>query len=585
MADHINHFIVESSPNGSVGDPNSNEYGELLPPVTTLATLNVITDVTANFVVPSKGGNVTVAVTSSAGLTVGKRVLVETGGSYLVVSKPTGTSATLTFINEDLNVHTGRTVISGAKVILGEYHETTIPNPNLFYRVRGVTDEAYEIPYNVVMVAGAPQWPKHIGTADSEYGVAITTDSSGNVFVAGLFSGTINFGAGAMTSAGVYDLFIVKYSADGQCLWSKRYGGVNSESVKHIALDSSGNIFVGGAFYATCNFGGSDLTSAGDADPWLAKYDSYGNHDWSISFLKGTLTDGVSRIATDSAGNVYVTGQFRGSGLAINNGKSLSSEFNSTDAFLIKFNTSGVCQWAKNFFNYGAGEEGTSIAVDSSGNIVVGGFSQSGISLGGDYLPEGGYIGKFEPSAGNHLWSRPCGYNNPGRVLALTLDASDNVFASGYFSGKSSEFGGPGPITGTALSTDLFVAKYGSDGSYGWARALPGTNHGVSNCVAVNSSGDVVVTGYFRGTVNFGGVSYTSSLTADNGFVAKYDGATSAPVWAKHLAGAQYSVANGVAADGSGNVFMTGGFSGDMTFDGRAFYTAGGVDLIVARLT
>ena len=97
----------------------------------------------------------------------------------------------------------------------------------------------------------------------------------------GYFRNTANFGGGDVTSVGLYDAFVVKYDAQGGLLWSKQFGSPDGDHVLAVAVDASRNVWVTGYFNGTVSFGGAPLTSAGNADIYIAKYAADGTHLWS----------------------------------------------------------------------------------------------------------------------------------------------------------------------------------------------------------------------------------------------------------------------------------------------------------------
>ena len=109
-------------------------------------------------------------------------------------------------------------------------------------------------------------WVTSFGGGSSDGGRAVAVDGSGNVFTAGWFSGTAGFGGTSLTSAGGQDIFLTKSTSSGSLLWARRFGSAGSETVTSIALDSNGNILLGGYFSGTANLGGGDLVSAGNYD-------------------------------------------------------------------------------------------------------------------------------------------------------------------------------------------------------------------------------------------------------------------------------------------------------------------------------
>ena len=146
---------------------------------------------------------------------------------------------------------------------------------------------------NAGLVGAAPAYGFTV-TAGSYYyseGVAVTTDTSGNVYVTGAFYGTVNFDAGPafyeLTSQGTYDAFVAKYSSTGALVWAKGLDGASTAIGTGIAVDSSGNVYVTGFYSGTVNFnpgpGAYDLTSAGGDDAFVVKLNSAGNFLWANS--------------------------------------------------------------------------------------------------------------------------------------------------------------------------------------------------------------------------------------------------------------------------------------------------------------
>jgi hypothetical protein len=157
---------------------------------------------------------------------------------------------------------------------------------------------------------GAHLWSRSFGSTSSDYGLAIVVDESGNVFVTGAFHGSVDFGGGTLMSAGGFDMFVAKYDAGGIHQWSHRYGspGIHDYAVD-VALDAFDDIVVTGTFTGAVDFGGGPLTSVGSGDIFIAKYDATGTHQWSKHF--GTLANNQgTSLAVDVLGDIVVTGYF-----------------------------------------------------------------------------------------------------------------------------------------------------------------------------------------------------------------------------------------------------------------------------------
>jgi hypothetical protein len=170
-------------------------------------------------------------------------------------------------------------------------------------------------------VDGTLAWAERFGNAGSDRGSnGIAIDQAGNVYTSGDFQGTVNFDDSApdatRTSAGPSDVFLSKRAPDGNLLWVRTAGGSQTDSGRAVTVDLSGDVYVTGNFQSTAAFAGgtvsNQLTSAGDSDVFVAKYDSAGGVLKTYR-LGGSLIDNGTSIAVDSRfGNLFSAGQFRG---------------------------------------------------------------------------------------------------------------------------------------------------------------------------------------------------------------------------------------------------------------------------------
>jgi hypothetical protein len=362
--------------------------------------------------------------------------------------------------------------------------------------------------------SGSHLWSRVIGADGPEEGKGIATDSSGNVLVTGYQgSYSVDYGGGPQYVVSGNDIFFAKYSSSGSWVWSKTVGGLGYDQGNAITADASGNVLATGYIGASSggvNFGGGPLMSAGLGDMFLVKYSASGQHIWSSRY-GGSGNDAGMAISTDSAGSVFVTGSFEGS---VNFGGSSLSSSGARDVFVAKYSSTGQHLWSKKFG--GSGDEvAYGVAVDSADDVVLSGKLQNSVNFGGGNLTSAGgddvFLVKLSGSAGGHVWSKRMGSTSGDASLGVAVDGSRNVVMTGYFTG-SVNFGG------TALSSsglDVFVAKYSSTGVHVWSRKFGGFDTQIGNAVAAASGGDVSVAGYFSSTIDFG----TGGLTS----VGNYD--------------------------------------------------------------
>jgi hypothetical protein len=473
-----------------------------------------------------------------------------------------------------------------------------------FYRVRATNasgDSGYTNTASAATQAsgGGSVWSHWYGASGEDGGASVALDGSGNVVVAGHYQGVVDLGTGSMTSftAGsgpTMDGFVAKYSPSGVPVWSRGFGGDSADAAQSVAVDSSGNVVVTGFQASTsADYGGGLLSSRGSRDIFVAKYLPSGGYVWAKT-IGGTGLDSGSGVAVDGAGNVYVTGYFSTSTAGVDFGCGALFSAGSQDVFLVKYNAAGGCQWSKRFGSTGS-DTGNAVAVDTSGNVVIFGNFIGSIDFGVGALTSAGqqdiFVAKFS-SAGNYMWAKRFGGTGLDNARGLAVDGSGNVALTGDFV-NTINFGVGGPsLTAASAESDIFVAKLsGADGSHIWSKRLGSNTTGDAGYgVAMDSGGNVAVTGYFGQNVDFGNGVVIWAQGYDI-FVAKYSSATGAYISAKRLGDpAGYfdgQFTNAIAMSGSGNVFITGYFVGtlDLGAAGRGTSTPyGGNDGFLASI-
>jgi chitodextrinase len=430
---------------------------------------------------------------------------------------------------------------------------------------------------------GAFLWAKQMGgtvLADSVVPYGVAADSSGNSYVTGVFYGRVNFGTGALTSAGRGDMFIAKYSAAGVPQWVHHFGDASDQFGTAIAVDTSGNVYVTGYFYGLVDFGGGRLTSNG-YDIVLAKYTTNGAHVWS-KVLGGSSSDMGQAIAVDASGNVVVAGQFGGT--ADFGGGPLTSA-GGFDGFLAKYTTNGAFVWERRVGGTSL-DTVTGLGVDSSGNPTIVGYFQGTSNFGGANLTSAGsgdiFIARYT-AAGAHQWSARYGDAADQRAYGAAVDAAGNVAITGYFTGSISFGGSTFTNVGGA---DIFVAKLSATGAHIWSRAIgaSGTYGEVGEGVAIDGSGNVLLTGEVVDATDFGGGLLVPSTVTYDAFVAKYS-PTGAYLWAHRYVADWDDHGGGIAVDGNGNVITVGDFYQSENFGGGVMSSPGGSDGFILKLT
>ena len=427
--------------------------------------------------------------------------------------------------------------------------------------------------------AAVHHWSHGFGGAGHESSKSVAVDDLGNSVITGYIDGPVDLGGGPLASGDYDDIFVAKFDPDGNHLWSQGFPGAGSYDQGHgVAVDGSGNVFITGEFRNTIDLGGGPLTSAGDDDIFVAKFDPDGNHLWSQRFGGPYAQQGLS-VAVDGPGNVFVAGDFYGS-VDFGGGPLTSAHFD--DIFVVKFDPNGNHLWSQSFGDVGP-QNPDDIAVDSSGNLLISGSFAIEVDFGGGSLMSAGdvdvFVAKFDPD-GNHLWSQGFGWENEDEGRGVACDGSGNVLVTGNFH-DTVDFGG-GPLT-SAGGNDIFVAKFDPNGVHLWSQRFGDSFNQGGQSIAVDYLAQVVITGGMHGSADFGGGTLTSAGTNDI-FVAQFD-TDGAHLGSELFGDSDLQAPWCVAVDGSANILLTGWFLGNLDFGGGPLANGGNQDIFLAKFS
>ena len=367
--------------------------------------------------------------------------------------------------------------------------------------------------------------------------------------------------------------------------WATRISGSGHDLAYGVATDLSNNILVSGRYGTLTSTAfaaiGSNLTLAQQNidNTYLIKYSPLGTPLWVATMYTSTFSHGFA-VATDSSGNVFMTGNYASAPTFYNPDRSSTITLpflSSTDIFVAKYSSAGIVQWAAQITG-GGGDHGYGVATDSGGNVLVTGtsagpifYNSSGVS-NVSLTAAGGtgdaFLAKYS-STGNVVWAARIGSTGNDVGYAVTTDTSDNVLVTGFYGGAMTlcNAGGTTPIVTFPASTGCFVIKYSSAGAVLWASRIVGgatsvAGQGGAFGIDVDTSGSVFVTGPYTAAATFFNASGISnaSFPAPSGtdtFVAKYSSG-GAVLWVAQIAGNSTDISHGLATDPSGDVFVTG---------------------------
>ncbi len=423
-------------------------------------------------------------------------------------------------------------------------------------------------------------WSQQLGSTLNDTGGATVIDDNGNVYVTGTFEGTVDFNPGT----GIYnltatdrDIFVQKLDANGNFVWASKFGTTGNEFAKSIDIDETGNVFVcgervsngwgsdiillklsssgslswqssggqagnqfaeslkykngyvvfTGAFEGTVDFdlGGTyNLTSAGNSDVYVAKYEAAGGAFVWAKACGGTQNETGLSVQISENDQVYVSGIFQGS-VDFNPGSDINYLVTSgiNDGFILRLNSNGDYIWGKQLNASGNSEvHRTSILLTGNGKILTTGSFSGNVDFHPGPSVQG--INSQGQDAFIHYMDTTGVYNwvklikaEPGYAVqpnCITGDGFDNFYLLGAFSGPVDfdPSGTPYWLNSANGLAEVFIQKFNGAGNMLW---VDGIGNGVGHSINANNYGQVSINGTFSSSVDFDGQILNSNGNSD----------------------------------------------------------------------
>lgn len=392
--------------------------------------------------------------------------------------------------------------------------------------------------------------------------------------------------------------------------WAKQLGGTNFDRPECISSDGAGNVYTAGNFFGISDFdpgaGVYTLTCSSTAnDGFVSKLDPNGNFVWAKQLRTiGNSQASIFAITIDASGNIITTGQFSGSVDFDPGVGTFSITSIMMDIFVWKIDANGNFIWAKQFGGSTVSStaiEGEGIVTDNTGNVYTTGRYNQTVDFDpgpGTYtLMANGFsnifISKLDAS-GNFIWAKSIGGTIGDMARAIDIDASNNIYTTGFFNGTV-DFDpniGTYTVVSSGSSQDAYVNKLDANGNFVWVKTFDGpTGSDVGTSIVVDPTGFVYTSGDYRNTVDFDPGSSIFNVTSvgfRDVFITKLD-LNGQFVWAKSIGSTSDDNCYDISKDPSGNIFTTGQFQGTMDFDpGVGTYTIsslGSTDIFLSGLT
>jgi len=424
--------------------------------------------------------------------------------------------------------------------------------------------EAYD-PHETLIIDPNVLWATYYGgnLADDAYSVA--TDGAGNVYMAGSSRSTANIAAGGHQNslAGDIDAMLVKFNSDGVRQWATYYGGSAADFGTVCATDGLGNVYLSGQTFSSNGIasGGHQAAFGGTADAFLVKFNSAGMRQWGTYYGGSGLEAGLS-CAVDGLNNVYLAGRTGSSDqIAFEGHQNVFG--GGDDAFLAKFNSNGVRQWAT-YYGGASTDVATSCTTDVNNSVYIAGRSNSPANIafnGYQNANAGGFdafLAKFSDS-GTRLWATYYGGAGFENGAAVAVDGTGNVFVAGITTSEDgiatpgshqSAFGGV---------ADGMLVNFDGNGARLWGTYYGGANEDYCTACAVDGSGAVYIGGHTESPSDIAASGHQDQLAGQfDAMLVRFNGA-GVRQWATYYGGALYEGENAsCATDPQGNVYLSG---------------------------
>jgi len=321
--------------------------------------------------------------------------------------------------------------------------------------------------------SGDLMWAKYFGSYNNEENTDACIDDEGNLYITGRFLEYTTLGNFTLNSAGGHDIFIAKINSEGEVLWAKSAGGSGEDNCYNICSDNSGNLIITGSFESSATFDTQILTSAGQKDIFLVKYDTNGNIDWAQR--NGNVNNDIGYgVEVDENDNIYFTGYKSGS---VTFGTFTLVNYT---VFTAMCSADGTVQWASELDQ----TESFKICIDNSANVYILG-RQNAPSLPGSYSYDI-FLAKYN-SDGAWQWNYTIGddwesdydlyeFETP---WGMVCDNTGNV----YITGRS--------------NWNVFISKYNSVGGQIWEKSFIGANEDISSGIDIDATGNLHIIGNF----------------------------------------------------------------------------------------
>ncbi|MBC6699130.1 T9SS type A sorting domain-containing protein [Hymenobacter sp. BT190] len=413
-------------------------------------------------------------------------------------------------------------------------------------------------------------------------------DVAGNFYEVGNFTSPTVVDGVTLTPRGGKDSYLAKYTPQGTLAWLRQLGTTTEDGAADVAVDAAGNVYVVGFTRGTLDLGnGVVLPVDGLTQGFVARYSPQGTASWVVGCrVAGSATGSASTVAVDGAGQVYVSGLYRGT-FTVGSATLTAPDIS---AYLLRLAPTGAVQWLQSAFTFvPAGFTAAyvpQLAVGTAGDTYLCVASNVPLGVAGTTYPTNsssfdGYVIRYS-TQGTPQWVRQYGSAGNESLSRTAVDAAGNLYLCGAFA-QTMPFGSS-TIT-TQGRTDSYLVKYSPTGTPLWGQGGGGSSNDDTWGLAVDAAGNAYLTGAFYRTARFGSLILSGPLDNYEAMIVAFD-PNGAVRWAETPLGEARTIGWHLGLDGSNGLHLLGRVNGLSTWGSELLVVPGTDDVtFIARLS
>ncbi len=422
-------------------------------------------------------------------------------------------------------------------------------------------------------------WMEQLGGPGWDIPNGIVTDSKNNVYIAGGFTNQLQGNKKTITSEGNRDIYVARYNDKGKLEWLWQAGGVYLDKIMAIKNAPDNDLYISGVIRGEMKFGKRKI-EGDDKKLFVARINKRGKADWVTTIPFYNAASGYL-LDTDQSGNILLGGVFADT-LHCSGNDLISQGHN--DVFLMRLLSDGSVDQVKQIGTKGA-EKLTALSLDSLGNVYLTGSYEKTLSIdaleleaNGKHLEQNNFILQLDSTL-KAVWAKPISSTSYTEVRGMVCNKNNQLYLSGNFNHNLSIDTLNYEAKGL---NDFFVCRADTSGNITWIKTFGGKYSDNVSDMKLNHLGGAMITGSFNDTLYLDTLMINTQSVNKDAFIAQLDTAGMV-TWTEAIHGEGGSASSGATLDSKGNLYLMGSFNGMIKAGSQELETLGDEDIFVAK--